>query len=81
MKKEDNKNKKIKILIASLLCGLTFAYVNANAMKDSDKEKMQQEWECYPLDSYKINESDENKSNAEKKFNELYNETTVDIKR
>lgn len=37
------KNRKIKILITSLLCGLAFTCVSVSAMEDSDSEEKKQE--------------------------------------
>ena len=36
------KNKSIKILITSLLCGLTFTYINAGAMESSEQKQSQE---------------------------------------
>ena len=39
--KKNYKNKSIKILTTSLLCGLAFTYVNVNAMKNNNSEDQQ----------------------------------------
>ena len=36
------KNKNIKILITSLLCGLTFTYINASAMESNEQKQSQE---------------------------------------
>ena len=35
------KNKSVKLIITSLLCGLAFTYVNVNAMKNNNSEEQQ----------------------------------------
>ena len=39
--KKNYKNKSIKILTTSLLCGLAFTCVNVNAMKNNNSEEQQ----------------------------------------
>ena len=41
--KKNFKNKSIKILITSLLCGLTFTYINVSAMKNNDSKGEKQQ--------------------------------------
>lgn len=41
--KKNNKNKNTKILITSLLCGLSFTCVSVNAMQNSDSEEEKQQ--------------------------------------
>ncbi len=67
--KKNFKNKSIKILITSLLCGLAFTCVNVSAMENSDSEEQQQPISKESNNNSTITEQNKNLNNLNKEMN------------